>query len=245
MWYKGKSLVSADASLAEVSIMKCVRLLAVVVLACSGCVENNELKLAQPYYYDGSTSADHLVTGGTPASPPAAMGGAPATGTADPLKCEPPSGQSGAALHAAAQEVMGTMGRSPNGVIGACAGLSCHVPPKGQGDLVLNMVADLHTLVGKQSCEAASLKLVSGTMGDQGLQESWLWQKMVAPANPSTGALIPNAAWGPGNAPCGGITPDAPFGVRMPKAGDTTMYLNEARLGPIRRWICAGAPGPQ
>jgi hypothetical protein len=123
-----------------------------------------------------------------------------------------------------------------------CAFSSCHDNTQKKAGLNLDLgTADLKaTLVGKASCEAPTINLIEAGGGDAALAKSWLWLKLTAPIDTAAN-LNAEAAWGAGNAPCG-QDPGSPFGVRMPKAsGDS---LSETRLGPVRDWICAGAPGP-
>jgi hypothetical protein len=142
----------------------------------------------------------------------------------------------GSAAHAAALSVLGQM--VPCG-IGLCHG------GMGQAKLVLSGAMDLKaTLVGKAACEAPTLLLVDPQGGDAALANSWLWQKLTAPAV-MTDALIVQPAWGtaavcPTNGLLGGMT--SGFGDRMPYGSLNT--LDEPSLAKIRNWICAGAPGP-
>ncbi|MGD8859899.1 MAG: hypothetical protein PVI30_07795 [Myxococcales bacterium] len=120
-----------------------------------------------------------------------------------------------------------------------CAFASCHVGPNGKAGLVLEGATDLSTLlVDVTSCEAPNLPLVDSAGGDAGLENSWLWLKMTAPID-ATGELMADPAWGtPGN--CG--QPVGSHGLRMPYG--STSLTSEGNLGPVRNWICAGAPGP-
>jgi hypothetical protein len=120
----------------------------------------------------------------------------------------------------------------------------CHAGT-GQAKLVLLGATDLKaTLVGKASCEAPALLLVDPQGGNAALANSWLWQKLTAPAM-STDALIVQAAWGtsavcPTNGFDNGMT--SGFGDRMPYGSLDTLAAEP--LAKIRNWICAGAPGP-
>ena len=137
----------------------------------------------------------------------------------------------GPALHAAAASVLTVM--SP------CGFSSCH-QGNGKAGLALAGATDLNALlVGKTACEAPTLSLVDGSGGDAALNRSWLWLKLVAPYRPG-GTLEGHPDWGTPGA-CGQVPPDS-YGVLMPLGA--TEALDEARLGPIRDWICAGAPGP-
>ena len=79
-------------------------------------------------------------------------------------------------MHAAALAVLNA--DSP------CGFSSCHMPPTGKASLVLKGATDLHaTLVGKASCEAPTIPIVDGSGCDAALQNSWLWQKLTAPAS--------------------------------------------------------------
>lgn len=141
------------------------------------------------------------------------------------------------ALHAAAVEALAAMPPSSS-----CGGsTSCH-QGVGKAGLVLLNVADLRTaLVDKPSCEAPAIPLVDDSMGDAGLNNSWLWTKLTAPTDAS-GALTSNTAWGTSGS-CG-QTPSQPYGLRMPWGFAGTTYLSEANMAKVRNWICAGAPGP-
>lgn len=168
---------------------------------------------------------------GTNAPPPAGTGGdgdgMMGTGVAG---CEAVTATTGD-LHAAAAAILTPM--TP------CGFSSCH-QGNGKAGLVLTDVADLAAqMVGKPACEAPNLMLVDGSGGDAGLANSYLWQKLTAPAV-AGGQLVGDPAWGtPGN--CGQEV--GSYGGRMPLAGSPDVP-GEERLGPIRDWICAGAPGP-
>jgi hypothetical protein len=141
----------------------------------------------------------------------------------------------GSAAHAGALEILSM--ESP------CGFSSCHIPPTGKGTLVLKGVTDLRAaLVGKMSCEAGTIPLVDGKGGDAALQNSWLWQKLTAPADSSGGMLMAQSTWGAMAGTCGQM---GGFGTRMPQ-DFTAMVLDSGtgRLSKIRNWICAGAPGP-
>jgi hypothetical protein len=142
----------------------------------------------------------------------------------------------GSAAHAAALSVLNQM---------VPCGLSiCHAGT-GQAKLVLLGVTDLKaTMVDKPSCEAPVMPLVSSKGGNAALANSWLWQKLTAPAM-DTDALIVQPAWGTaGVCPTSNFGKDqtSGFGDRMPYGSLAT--LEPAPLGSIRNWICAGAPGP-
>lgn len=120
-----------------------------------------------------------------------------------------------------------------------CAFSSCHTEKLKKANLVLDLsVPDLKALlVDKVSCEAPALKLVDSSGGDAGLNKSWLWLKLAAPADPS-GILTPNPAWGtPGS--CGQMSGQE-YGVRMPYGSE----WEPAKRAAVKAWICAGAPGP-
>jgi hypothetical protein len=203
----------------------------VVVTAMAGCAQSGT---GNPLPAIGGSGGSTGGSGG-------AAAGAGGSGAADLLKCEPADpAVTGAALHAAAAEVLTTMGKSANGVIGACTFSSCHNTPSGKAMLVLQGQTDLTTLRGKASCEAPTVPLIGMGGGDAALQNSWLYLKLVSPADPSTSALIANQAWGSGGL-CG-VRPNEPFGERMPMSAG--MVLDSARLTPVRKWICAGAPMP-
>lgn len=167
--------------------------------------------------------------------------GAAGAGAVDPLRCEPPNvALTSATLHQAAYEVLGKRGRSPSGVVGACAFSGCHEQQRAAAMLVLQDIGNLSSLVGRPSCQAPAMALVAAGGGDVALQRSWIWQKLTAPLNAMEG-LAPQSAWGTAVS-CGGPSPGNPFGGRMPAR--SASVLPETQLGPIRRWICAGAPGP-
>ena len=139
-----------------------------------------------------------------------------------------------AALHAAAAALIAA--DKP------CAFSGCHGGSVPAGMLQLAGSTDLHAaLAGKPSCEAPNLPLVDPSGGDAALNNSWLWIKLTAPADDTAGLTTPQATWGtPGT--CGQM-PGMMYGVRMPWGSGGTPN-SEARLTPIRNWICAGAPGP-
>ena len=158
-------------------------------------------------------------------------------GTAPVAGCEAADATvTGSAAHAGALAVLNQM--VPCGVSLCHGGM-------GQAKLVLFGATDLKaSLVSKPACEAPALLLVDPQGGDAALANSWLWQKLTAPAM-MTDALIVQPAWGtaavcPTNGLLGGMT--SGFGDRMPYGSLNT--LDEASLAKIRNWICAGAPGP-
>jgi hypothetical protein len=142
----------------------------------------------------------------------------------------------GSAAHAGALSVLNQM--LPCGI-----GM-CHAGT-GQAGLALVGTTDLKALlVGKPACEAPTLLLVDPQGGDAALANSWLWQKLTAPAM-STDMLIAQPAWGTAAAcPTMGFgkTMTDGFGDRMPYGSLDT--LKPDPLAKIRDWICAGAPGP-
>lgn len=146
---------------------------------------------------------------------------------------QPPS-----ALHAGAAMTL-LPSTTPNGT---CAFMSCHNGSAKKAGLQLDAtVTDLNAaLVGKPACEAPSIALVDGSSGDAALAKSWLWQKLVAPAD-SSGEITPDATWGTPGA-CGQMSGTG-YGVRMPLRGDDSK-LDDAKLAPVKAWICAGAPKP-
>ncbi len=172
----------------------------------------------------GMPGGDMIPDPGTSgdAAPPPAATAVPGCEIAD---------MSSATLHADAAAILAT--ETP------CGFSSCHTG-NGKAGLILHEVADLNAqMVGVTSCEAPNLPLVDGQGGDAGLNNSWLWLKLTAEAVPG-GMLTPDATWGePGN--CGQDV--GSYGGRMPLAGSPDVP-GEERLGPIRNWICAGAPGP-
>jgi hypothetical protein len=139
----------------------------------------------------------------------------------------------GSAAHAAAATLLA--GMTP------CGFSSCHSGTGPKAQLALAMQTNLNMLlVDKPSCEAPSVPLVKSGGGQAALDGSWLWLKLVAPAD-SSGVITPNAAWG--TAMNCGQTGGQMFGLRMPWS-NTEMKLEDDRLQVIRNWICAGAPGP-
>lgn len=121
-----------------------------------------------------------------------------------------------------------------------CGFSACHAGSRAKAGLRLSGIADLRAqLVDKPACEAPSLSLVDGAGGAEALARSWLWQKLAAPADPS-GALLAQPAWG--SAESCGQAPSEPFGTLMPLAAGS---LAADELAVVRRWICAGAPGPR
>jgi hypothetical protein len=143
------------------------------------------------------------------------------------------------AMNAAAAIVVQTAGMN-----GPCAFSSCHDSSAKKAKLVLDgsMVKDLHTLLtDKPACESSTLKLVDSSGGDKALTNSWLWQKLTAPAGAGDGILVTKPEWGAPAATCGQASGQA-FGVRMPFSGDATLLMPTSKLLAIRDWICAGAP---
>jgi hypothetical protein len=126
--------------------------------------------------------------------------------------------------------------------MGTCSFSSCHTASVHKAKLVLDGSAgmELHALmVGKPSCEAPTINLVDSSGGDKALANSWLWQKLIAPAT-SDGTLTTKPEWGaPVN--CGQITGQS-FGHRMPDSSTATLLTPASKLTAIRDWICAGAP---
>jgi hypothetical protein len=144
------------------------------------------------------------------------------------------------ALHAAAAAILTTASPCNTDQACPCGSSSCH-GGRGKANLVLVGAMDLNTaLVGKTSCQALALPVVAPGGGDAALNGSWLWLKLVAPVDGS-GVIAADASWGEPQV-CNQM-PAMPYGYRMPLS-NTDMPLSEARLAPIRNWICAGAPGP-
>jgi hypothetical protein len=158
------------------------------------------------------------------------MGGDPV-----PAGCEAAVAGTPADLHMAAADVLTVDGKcSFDG--------TCHDGPNRSAGLDLFEAPDLNALlVDQAACETSVVPLVASGGSDTALQNSWLWLKLVAPADAS-GMIDTNPAWGAPNPACNQQS-GQPFGVRMPQ-GTTTGYTSEMRLGAIRNWICAGAPGP-
>jgi hypothetical protein len=166
------------------------------------------------------------------------MGGGGAGGMGgDPVPpgCEAAVPGTPAELHAALAAVITTQGKCAfNGV--------CHDGPNRSAGLDLFEATDLNMLlVDQPACETSVVPLVASGGSDTALQNSWLWLKLVAPADAS-GMMDTNPAWGAPNPACNQQS-GQPFGVRMPQ-GTTTGYTSEDRLAAVRNWICAGAPGP-
>jgi hypothetical protein len=191
----------------------------VIATAISGCTEE------APPAGSGGSGACMVPTAGMAA--PVMLGGVPG--------CEAAVAGTPTELHEAAKNVLNAAG--------TCSFGSCHTPDQHKANLVLLGAPDMRTLlVNKASCQAPILPLVKEGCGDDALLNSWLWIKLVAPADAS-GVLATDPVWGTPGEPCdkpGG----QPFGIRMPW-GSGNMVTSEARLAPIRNWICAGAPGPQ
>lgn len=143
-----------------------------------------------------------------------------------------------AALHAAALAAL----VPARGQSGSCAASRCHAGEAPSAGLSLRPgITDLRKLlVGREACVAPDLMLVNGEGGEHALEHSWLWQKLTAHAD-SRGELQSEPEWG-ANAICG-QRQGMPYGARMPWTGDEET-LSERKLTAVRRWICAGAPGP-
>jgi hypothetical protein len=192
----------------------------------------------------GTGGAAGIAAGGAGGSAGAGVAGTGAAGTGGGVPGCSAADMSAApsALHAAAAAVLTTESPCSSDQACPCGSSSCH-GGRGKANLVLVGTADLNmALVGKMSCQAPSLPLVAAGGGDPALTGSWLWQKLVAPAD-SSGVIASNAAWGMPNMMCNQSPGMQPYGIRMPWS-NTDLALSEARLAPIRNWICAGAPGP-
>lgn len=170
------------------------------------------------------------AAGGVPASPgmdPAA--GVPVNGGV--MGADPCAGAASGDTHAAAAELLTGMA--------TCGGSSCHGSSNPRATLSLLGVVDLRaTLVDRPACEAPALPLIDGSGGAAALARSWLWLKLTAPAD-AANVLMSDPTWG-GPGTCG-QPGDQPYGVLMPQGSGG---LDEARLKPIRDWICSGAPAP-
>jgi hypothetical protein len=172
----------------------------------------------------GSGAAGSATAGSGTAGSAGANAPVPGCEAADPTV-------TGSAAHAGALEILNQT--TPCGFANACHAGS------GKAMLTLFSVTDLRALlVDKPSCEAPTFPRVDSHGGNAALAHSWLWQKLTAPDDRNTDALIVQAAWGTPGA-CGQASG---FGDRMPMGGVDT--LDEQRLSKIRNWICAGAPGP-
>jgi hypothetical protein len=115
---------------------------------------------------------------------------------------------------AAALALLPTMNQGP------CAFGSCHDANSKKAGLVLTATPlDLKMqIVGKTACEVPSLKLVDSSGGEAALTKSWLWQKLVAPAD-SSGGVTAKAEWGTAADGCG--QDGQVFGARMPAPAPT------------------------
>lgn len=186
---------------------------------------------------DDSSKTNSSGTGGTMAGTGGMMGTSGMGGGMGTGACaDADTSAGGPALHMAAAAVLTPA--SP------CGFSSCHTGV-GKAKLTLMGSMDLKTLlVDKPSCEAPMLPLISSMGGEEGLNHSWIWQKLTAMTDSSgTGKLVENAAWGMSSPSCG-QPGDQPFGIRMPWT-NSDMMLDAAKLASIKAWICAGAPGPQ
>ena len=212
--------------------------LILVVLALDGCPKKSS-PMTGATGTGGAVGAAGTSTTGVGGAVANGTGGAGSgTGATAPVAgCEAADAtMTGSAAHAAALTVLNQM---------VPCGLSiCHAGT-GQAKLVLLGVTDLKaTMVDKPSCEAPTMPLVSSKGGNAALANSWLWQKLTAPAM-STDALITQSTWGtPAACPTAnfGMMQTSGFGDRMPYGSLAT--LEPAPLGAIRNWICSGAPGP-
>ena len=174
-------------------------------------------------------AAGTMATAGTGAAPGA-------------LTCAGAKTGAPAALHAAAAAALLPSAAAANG---ACAFSSCHGAAPKKAMLILDSsITDLNaTLVGKPACEVPTLKLVDGSGGDAALTNSWLWQKLTAPAMSASGAMIAKPEWGTPVATCNQISSQM-FGRRMPDTQTADLLMPEEKVMAIRDWICAGAPKP-
>ena len=105
-------------------------------------------------------------------------------------------------LHAAALMVL----------TAACSFGSCHDADGKRANLVILPDDNLMTkLTDVASCENTTMPLVKSGGGDEALQMSWLWQKLVAPDDADFN-LITDPAWGTPVATCGRLlqAPSAP-----------------------------------
>jgi hypothetical protein len=160
------------------------------------------------------------------------------------LTCATASKGAPAALHAAVVSVLLPAMPIDPMKKGPCAFSSCHDLGPKKANLILDgTMVDLNALlVGKAACEVPTLKLVDGSGGDAALANSWLWQKLSAPADSTDGQIKPNAAWGTAMTGCSQSSGQT-FGVRMPASGNAET-LPDDKLKAVRDWICAGAPKP-
>ena len=93
-------------------------------------------------------------------------------------------------------------------------------------------------MVDKPSCMNTTMPLVKSGGGDMALDSSWLWQKLVAPADDSFN-IIAKPEWGMPVMTC---QQTSGFGTAMPMTGG--IALSDMRMAAIRNWICAGAAAP-
>lgn len=202
------------------------RVLWLCLVAAIGCGDDGG---TPPTAGSGGSAGAAGTTGGTGA----------AGGGAVSYSC-PASLAAPAALHQAAAMALLPVS-TPNG---ACSFSSCHDAASKKANLALlaTMPLDLKTpTVGKPACEVPSMVLVAAGGGDMALAKSWLWQKLVAPAD-SGGVIAPKPEWGTMTGSCGQEGGES-FGVRMPRSLTDTL-LGADRLTAVRDWICGGAPGP-
>ncbi|MEY4580076.1 MAG: hypothetical protein RL701_4779 [Pseudomonadota bacterium] len=168
----------------------------------------------------------------------AGASGSGGAGSSSYATCGPASTKTGSELHAAAAAVLLPTAAANN--MGKCSFSACHGAnsPKAGVSLVPTTGDLKMLLVDKTACEAPNLKVVASTKGDAALANSWLWQKLVAPADAMT-EILPMTSWGtPGSC---GQSSGTGYGGRMP--WQDTGTLPAESLNAIRDWICAGAPG--
>jgi hypothetical protein len=148
-----------------------------------------------------------------------------------------------AALHAAAAAILTTASPCTPDQACPCGSTSCH-GGRGKANLVLVGAVDLNmTLVGKTSCQAPNVPLVAAGGGEAALNNRLAVAQARGAGRPVGHARI-ECEWGAAQLTCNQLAPAMqPFGTRMPMS-NSDMLLSEARLAPIRNWICAGAPGP-
>jgi hypothetical protein len=135
--------------------------------------------------------------------------------------------------YAAVSAILG--GPEQGAASGSCAfGGTCHGAGTGKANLNFKGAADVAAvLVNVPACENSAMLRVAP--GDP--DNSWLWIKLTAEADPTTGLITH-----PGTpSTCAGVTNG--FGTRMPQVGGFAKLADD-KLAVIREWIEGGAPGP-
>ena len=195
---------------------------------------------------NGATAGRNGVsgTGGGGTGVVGGTGGGAGTGASTDLTCATADKTATPAMLAAAAATALLPPAADPTMKGPCAFSSCHDSSAHKAGLKLDgTVPDLNALlVGKAACETSTLKLVDASTGDAGLAKSWLWQKLIAPAD-SGGVLTTKPDWGTPNTMCMQQSGQA-FGLRMPWSNTPDLLVPPEKLQAVRNWICAGAPKP-